>query len=105
MFSCHAVLLSFAVVHVFVCSCCCYVCTAAAIYCRDQAVRLVKPFATPCQLLNCLNYRTPYLSPFLSKLSFVGVTLLRCTSVTIMAMDAGRMEVDNGTTIPDEYLG
>jgi hypothetical protein len=51
---------------------------------------------------------TPASSPFLCKLSVVGVTLLRCTSVTIMAMEHGnpdRMEVDTGAAIPEEYLG
>ena len=81
-----------------------------AIYCHDQAAaRLVKPFAPPCQLLNCLRMiGTPASSPFLCKLSVVGVTLLRCTSVTIMAMERGnadRMEVDTGAAIPEEYLG
>ena len=80
-----------------------------AIYCHDQAARLVKPFAAPCQLLNCLRMiGTPASSPFLCKLSVVGITLLRCTSVTIMAMERGnadRMEVDTGAAIPEEYLG
>ena len=36
-----------------------------AIYCHDQAARLVKPFAAPCQLLNCLRMiGTPASSPF-----------------------------------------
>ena len=80
-----------------------------AIYCHDQAARLVKPFAAPCQLLNCLRMiGTPASSPFLCKLSVVGITLLRCTSVTIMAMERGNadcMEVDTGAAIPEEYLG
>ena len=43
-----------------------------AIYCHDQAARLVKPFAAPCQLLNCLRMigtQAPLL-PHLSSANF-----------------------------------
>ena len=98
-----------AVVHAFVCSCCCYVCTAVCHLLSWSSSAFGQAIAAPCQLLNCLRMiGTPASSPFLCKLSVVGVTLLRCTSVTIMAMERGnadRMEVDTGAAIPEEYLG
>ena len=69
-----------------------------AIYCPDQSARLAEQFAFPRQLPSCLRMTgTPASPASLCKLSFVGATLLRCTSATFMA-------IVNGNAVP-ERLG
>ena len=60
-----------------------------------QPARLAEQFAFPRQLLSCLRMTgTPASPASLCKLSFVGVTLLRCTSATFMA-------IVRGNTVPE----